>query len=168
LPLAFISTDILAFRFRRSHDHEKRATHCWSVQIWPADLLVAFSFICPVRQTGVGPYWHSHSFFGPCRACAPYFSVSWLQLICLLLALASTVILGSESYRTHDYICLSHNWESCNYPACLSHHSIGWFVILGSKSGRSHYHILMILGVMQVLSIYPVGWPGKLMLFIAR
>jgi hypothetical protein len=38
----------------------------------------------------------------------------------LLLALVSTVILGSVSYRTHDHIFLSHDWES---SSCRSH----WF-----------------------------------------
>jgi hypothetical protein len=44
----------------------------------------------------------------------------WLRTANLLLALANTVIFGSESHRTHDHILLSDGFWSLQTPGlCL-------------------------------------------------
>jgi hypothetical protein len=68
----------------------------------------------------------------------------------LLLALASTVILGSEFHETHDHILLSHVSGSRGTPPVMRE----WLtvklllvlastVILGSESRETHDHILL-------------------------
>jgi hypothetical protein len=51
-------------------------------------------------------------------SCSPYVTFSltrgWVRRLQLLLALASAVILGSESRGTHDHILLSQIWDSPN------------------------------------------------------
>jgi hypothetical protein len=49
----------------------------------------------------------------------------WVCLLYILLALASTVFLGSESIGTRDHILLSHFWDGICIPPC-PHTGMQW------------------------------------------
>jgi hypothetical protein len=93
----------------------------------------------------------AQSFLIPCRAGAKtkFFCLTTLESFSLiwcgrlLLALTSTVILGSGLHRTHHHIFLSHDSDLLWSGTLLLAFTIT--VILGSGPHRNHDHIFMFL-----------------------
>jgi hypothetical protein len=71
--------------------------------------------------------------FRICWCRAPSLTRGWACSLQLLLFITSTVILGSESRRTYDYILLSQIWDSPNLEG-----QVAVFIYLRNRNRNSH------------------------------
>jgi hypothetical protein len=88
----------------------------------------------------------------------------------LLLAFASTLILGSRPRRTHNHIFMSHNSGSCATTSFLAKSQSSpincwwpspaqWFLVSGAV--RTHYHIFVFWRLLLVLQWDPLFEEGR-------